>query len=91
LPEIPTLSESVPGYEASLWFGIVAPKNTPVAIVEKLNAEINAGLADPRIRARFTGLGGSVLVGTSASFRQFIVEETEKWAKVVRSSGMKAV
>jgi len=79
----------VPGYEASQWFGIGAPKNTPADIVDKLNREINAGLADPKIKARLADLGGTVLAGSPADFGKLIAEETEKWAKVVRFSGAK--
>jgi tripartite-type tricarboxylate transporter receptor subunit TctC len=90
LPGIPTVAETVPGYEASAWFGIGAPKGTPREIVEKLNAAVNAGLADPKLKARLADLGGSVLVGTPADFGKIIAEETEKWAKVVKFSGAKA-
>jgi len=89
LPEIPTMSDFVPGYEASQWFGVGAPRDTPVEIVEKLNNEINAGLADPKIKARLADLGGTVLAGSPADFGKLIGEETEKWAKVVKFSGAK--
>jgi tripartite-type tricarboxylate transporter receptor subunit TctC len=88
-PDIPTLDETVPGYEAVQWYGIVAPRNTPAQIVDRLNAEINAGLADPRMRARLADLGGVPMAGTPGEFGKFIAEETEKWGKVVRSSGAK--
>jgi tripartite-type tricarboxylate transporter receptor subunit TctC len=88
-PDIPTIDEFVPGYEASVWFGVGAPKTTPVAIIEKLNTEINAALADPKIKARLASLG-RVLPGSPADFGKFIVEETEKWGKVVKFAGIKA-
>ena len=90
LPELPTVGDFVPGYEASTWYGVGAPKNTPAEIIEKLNKEINAGLADPKLKARLADLGGMMLTGSAAEFRAFIVEETEKWAKVVKFSGAKA-
>jgi tripartite-type tricarboxylate transporter receptor subunit TctC len=90
LSDIPTVSEFVPGYEASAWFGVGAPKNTPSQIIDKLNEAINAGLADPKIRARLADLGGTPLVGSPADFGKLIAEETEKWAKVVKFSGAKA-
>jgi Tripartite tricarboxylate transporter family receptor len=80
----------VPGFEASAWFGVGAPKNTPSQIIDKLNETNNAGLADPKIKARFADLGGTPLVGSPADFRKLIAEETEKWAKVVKFSGAKA-
>ena len=90
LPDIPTVSEFVPGYEASAWFGVGAPRNTPVEIIDKLNKEINAGVADPKMKARLTDLGGIALRGSPSDFGRLIVEETAKWAKVVKSSGVKA-
>ena len=91
LPEIPTVGDFVPGYEASAFFGLGAPKNTPAEIVDRLNKEINAGLADPKINARLAELGGgTVLPGSPADFGKLIADETEKWAKVVRSAGIKA-
>jgi tripartite-type tricarboxylate transporter receptor subunit TctC len=90
LPYLPTVSEFVPGYEASQWYGIGAPKNTPAEIVTKLNAEINTTLADPEMKARFADLGGTVRAGSPADFGKFIVEETEKWGKVVKFAGIKA-
>jgi tripartite-type tricarboxylate transporter receptor subunit TctC len=84
LPDVPTVGEFVPGYEASTWYGVGAPKNTPAEIVDKLNREINAGLADPKIKARLVELGGTLLGGTPAEFGKLIVEETEKWGDVVR-------
>jgi tripartite-type tricarboxylate transporter receptor subunit TctC len=89
LPDIATVAEFVPDYEASVWAGIGAPKNTPAEIVEKLNQEINAGLADPKLRARLADLGGTVLAGSPADFGKLIAEETEKWAKVIKSAGIK--
>jgi tripartite-type tricarboxylate transporter receptor subunit TctC len=90
LPDIPTMGEFVPGYEASGWFGVGAPKATPAEIVEKLNKEINAGLADPKIKARLADLGGAVLALSPAGFEKLIADETEKWAKVVKFAGIKA-
>jgi tripartite-type tricarboxylate transporter receptor subunit TctC len=89
VPGIPTLGESVPGYEMTAWFGAVAPKGTPAEIVDKLNKEINAGLADPRMKARFAELSGIEIGGSPADFGKLIVEETEKWAKVVRAANIK--
>jgi tripartite-type tricarboxylate transporter receptor subunit TctC len=89
VPDIPTLGESVPGYEMTAWFGAVAPKGTPAEIVDKLNKEINAGLADPRMKARFAELSGIEIGGSPADFGKLIVEETEKWAKVVRAANIK--
>ena len=89
MPDVPTLSESVPGYETSGWNGIGAPKGTPAEIIDKLNSEINAGLASPGIKARFADLSATALAGTPADFGKFIAEETEKWGKVVRFAGIK--
>lgn len=89
LPELPAVADFVPGYEASQWYGIAAPANTPAEIVEKLNKEINAGIADPGLKARLAAIGGEPLPGSPAAFGQLIAEETEKWAKVVRSAGIK--
>ena len=89
LPDIPTVGEFVPGYEASIWFGIGAPKATPAEIVDKLNKEINAGLADPKIKARLAELGAMVLATSPADFGKLIAEDTEKWAKVIKSAGIK--
>jgi tripartite-type tricarboxylate transporter receptor subunit TctC len=89
LPDIPTVGDFVPGYEASAFYGIGAPTNTPAAIVERLNKEINAALADPELRARLIELGSSVLIGSPSDFGKLVVEETEKWAKVVKLSGTK--
>jgi tripartite-type tricarboxylate transporter receptor subunit TctC len=90
LPDIPTVGEFVPGYETSNWQGLGAPKNTPAEILDKLNKEINAALADPSIKARFSDLGGTVLPGSPADFGKLIAEETEKWGKVIRAAGIKA-
>jgi tripartite-type tricarboxylate transporter receptor subunit TctC len=90
LPDIPTVAEFVPDYEASNWFGVGAPKATPAEIVEKLNTEINAGLADPKMKARLADLGGTVLAGSPAEFGKLIAEETEKWGKVVKFTAIKA-
>jgi tripartite-type tricarboxylate transporter receptor subunit TctC len=86
-PDIPTVGDVVPGYEASQWYGVGVPKNTPVDIVEKLNKEINAGLANPKLRAQLADLGGTMLPGSAADFGKLIAEETEKWAKAVKFSG----
>jgi tripartite-type tricarboxylate transporter receptor subunit TctC len=85
-----TPSESVPGYEASTWFGVGAPKGTPTAVVDKLNNEINAGLADPKMKARLAELGGITLAGSPADFGKLIADETEKLGKVIRSANIKA-
>jgi tripartite-type tricarboxylate transporter receptor subunit TctC len=90
LPDIPTLSDFVPGYEASSWYGIGAPKDTPPDIIDKLNKEINAGLADPKIKARFADLGGMALSGSPADFSKLIADETEKWGKVIQAANIKA-
>jgi tripartite-type tricarboxylate transporter receptor subunit TctC len=89
LPEVPTVGDFVPGFEASALFGLGAPRNTPVEVIERLNKEVNAGLADPRMRTRLAELGGAALAGSPAEFRKRIADETEKWAKVVRLSGAK--
>lgn len=90
LPGIPSVSEFVPGYEASSWFGIAAPKATPAEIIEILNRETNAGLADPTIKARIADMGGMTLTGSPADFGKLIADETEKWGKVIREAGIKA-
>jgi tripartite-type tricarboxylate transporter receptor subunit TctC len=89
LPDVPTLGEFIPDFEASQWVGLVAPKDTPRPIIEKLNAEINAALGDPRIKARFADLGGVVLPGSPDDFGKLIRDETEKWAKVIRAAKIK--
>src|SRR5262249_22075082 len=86
LPDIPTLSEFLPGYEASGWQGIGAPRNTPLEIIEKLNKEINAGISDPKMLARLADLGLTVMPGSPADFGRLVAVETEKWAKVVNFS-----
>jgi tripartite-type tricarboxylate transporter receptor subunit TctC len=90
LPDVATVDEFVPGYEASGWFGLGAPKNTPSQIIDQLNEAINAGLADPTIKARLADLGGTPLVGTPADFSKLITDETEKWGKVIRAANIKA-
>jgi tripartite-type tricarboxylate transporter receptor subunit TctC len=90
LPDVPTVGEFVPGYEAYVWDGIGAPKSTPSEIVNKLNGAINASLADPNMQARFVGLGAEPMIMTPAEFGKFIVDETEKWAKVIKFAGIKA-
>ena len=89
LPELPTVGDFVPGYETSQWYGLAAPANTPAEIVDKLNREINAAIADPGMKARLAALGGEPLPGLPAAFGKLIAEETEKWAKVVRAAGLK--
>jgi tripartite-type tricarboxylate transporter receptor subunit TctC len=90
LPDIPTVAEFVPDYEASTWYGVGVPKNTPAVIVEKLNKEINAALAEPKIKAQLADLGGTPLVGSPADFEKFIADETGKWGNVVKFVGIKA-
>jgi tripartite-type tricarboxylate transporter receptor subunit TctC len=90
LPDLPTVAEFVPGFEASQWYGIVVPKGTPGEIVERLNQATNAGLADPKMKARLAELGAMVLPGSVADFGRLIADETEKWGKVVKASGAKA-
>ena len=89
LPDIPTVGDFVPGYESSGWHGVAAPKNTPTEIIDKLNKEINVALTEPRIKARIADLGGTVFAGSPSDFSKLIVEETEKWAKVIKFSGAK--
>jgi tripartite-type tricarboxylate transporter receptor subunit TctC len=90
LPDIPTVGEFVPGYEASAWYGIGTPKGTPVEIVDRLNTKINASLADPKLKARLADLGATVLAGSSADLGKLIADETEKWAKVIKFANIKA-
>jgi tripartite-type tricarboxylate transporter receptor subunit TctC len=89
LPDLPTVSEFVPGYESSGYFGLGAPGKTPAEIIDKLNREVNAGLADPKLRAQLTDLGGMILAGSPADFRKLIDDETEKWGKVIRAANIK--
>ena len=90
MPGIPTVAEFIPGFEASSWFGIAAPKGTPADIVDTLNRETNAGLADPTIKARLDDMGGMALTGSPADYGKLIADETEKWGKVIRTLGIKA-
>jgi tripartite-type tricarboxylate transporter receptor subunit TctC len=89
LPEIPTVGEFVPGFEASAWYGVGVPKNTPAEIVDKLNREINAALANPKLKERFADLGSTVMAGSPAEFGNHIADETEKWSKVIRAANIK--
>jgi len=90
LPDIPTIGDFVLGFEASQWVGLGAPKNTASEIINKLNSEINAGLADPKMKARFANLGGMILPGSVADFAKLIADDTEKWGKVIKFSGAKS-
>jgi tripartite-type tricarboxylate transporter receptor subunit TctC len=90
LPDLPTMSDFVPGFETSAWFGIGVPRNTPAPIINSLNNEINAALADPKLVARFADLGATVFPGSTAAFAKLIADETAKWAKVVKFAGIKA-
>jgi tripartite-type tricarboxylate transporter receptor subunit TctC len=89
LPDIPTVGDFVPGYEATAWFGVGAPKNTPAEIIDKLNEEINDALGDPQMKARLADLGGTPMPMTPADFGNFIANETEKWGKVIRAANIK--
>jgi tripartite-type tricarboxylate transporter receptor subunit TctC len=89
LPDIPSLSEFLPGFEASFWGGVGVRSSTPAEMVDKLNKEINLGLVDPKIKARLADLGGTTLTGSPAEFGKLIAEETEKWAKVIKFAGIK--
>jgi tripartite-type tricarboxylate transporter receptor subunit TctC len=89
LPEVPAVREAVPGYEASSWYGIGAPRKTPVEIVERLNNEINAALVDPKLKARLADIGAEPLLMTPNEFERFVIAETEKWGKVVKTAGIK--
>ncbi len=89
-PEFPSASEFVPGFEASNWYGVGAPQNTPVEIIGRLNNSINAGLNDPKLRSQLADLGGTPMPGSPADFGKLIADETEKWAKVVKLAGIKA-
>src|SRR5262249_35670685 len=90
LPDLPTVGEFLPGFEASAWSGVGAPRNTPAKIIDTLNKEINAALADPNMKARIADLGGTVLTGSPTDFGKFIADETEKWGKVIKSAAIKA-
>ena len=90
LPDLPTVGDFLPGFEASAWFGVAAPRQTPAQIVDRLNKEINAGLVEPKIKGRLTDLGGTPLPGSSADFGKLIADETEKWARVIKFAGIKA-
>jgi tripartite-type tricarboxylate transporter receptor subunit TctC len=90
LPDLPTVGEFVPGYEASQWYGLGVAKNAPTEIIDRLNKEINVALADPNMKTRLADLGGTVLAGSPAEFGKLIADETEKWAKVIKSTGIKA-
>ena len=90
LPDVPALKETLPGFEASSWYGIGAPKSTPAEIVTRLNAEINAAVNEPKLKARLLDLGGIVITGSPSDFGKLIADETEKWAKVIKFSGAKA-
>ena len=89
LPDIPTVGDFVPGYEASVWFGVGAPRTTPIDVVDRLSREINAGLADPKIKTQLADMGGMLLAGSPADFGRLIAEETEKWGKVIKFAGIK--
>ena len=89
LPDLPTIGEHVPGYDVSAWYGVGAPKDTPVEIIDKLNKQINAGLADAKLQARIADLGGTVAPQSPAEFGGFIADETEKWARVIRAANIK--
>jgi tripartite-type tricarboxylate transporter receptor subunit TctC len=91
LPEVPTVGEFLPGYDASSWYGVGVPKKTPTEVVEKLNKEINTALVDPKLRARFAELGAEPMMMTPAEFEKFVVAETEKWAKVIRAANIKTL
>jgi len=90
LPELPTVADFVPGYESSAWYGLVAPRSTPPAIVERLNREVNAALADPKMKARLADMGGTMLEGPPADFGRLLASETEKWGKVIRAANITA-
>ena len=90
LPDLPTIGEFLPGYESSAWYGVGAPRHMPAEIVDRLNQEINAGLADPKLKARLADLGGTVIAGSPADFAKFVADDAEKWAKVVKFAGVKA-
>ena len=89
LPDIPALAEFIPGYEASAWYGVSAPRNTPQTVIDRLNKEISAGLADPALQARLVDLGGMIVPGSPADYGKLVSDETEKWAKVIKFAGIK--
>jgi len=89
LPDVPVVADFVPGFEASAWFGIGAPRGTPDDAVARLNHEINAGLADPKLKAKLEDMGGMLIAGSPADFGKLIADETEKWGKVVKFAGIK--
>jgi tripartite-type tricarboxylate transporter receptor subunit TctC len=89
LPDVPAVSETLPGCEASGWYGIGAPKNTPAQVIERLNKEVNAAIADPKLQARFANLGVAALAGSPADFVRLIADETRKWGKVIRMANIK--
>jgi tripartite-type tricarboxylate transporter receptor subunit TctC len=89
LPDIPALGEFVPGYEASVWFGLGAPNGTPAEIIDKLNKETNAALADPKIKARIAESGGNALAGSPADFGKLVADDTEKWGTLIRAANIK--
>jgi tripartite-type tricarboxylate transporter receptor subunit TctC len=89
LPDVPTIAEFVRGYEASLWYGIAAPKKTPADAIDRLNREINNGLANPQMRARFADLGATAIPGSPADFGKLIADETEKWGEIIRAGNIK--
>jgi tripartite-type tricarboxylate transporter receptor subunit TctC len=90
LPDLPTVGEFIPGFEASTWFGLGAPRSTPVEIVDRLNREVSAALGDPKTKARLAELGSEALIGPPADFGKLIADETEKWGKVIRAANIKA-
>ena len=90
LPDVPTVGEFVPGFEVSAWYGVGAPKGTPTEVINKINKEINAGLADPKLKTRLADLGGTAIAGSPSDFGKLIADETEKWGKVVRAAKIKA-
>ena len=89
LPDVPTVGEFVPGYEVSSWYGLSARAGTPAEVIDKINKEVNAGLADPTIKARLADLGGVTIAGSPADFGKLIADETEKWAKVIKAANIK--
>jgi tripartite-type tricarboxylate transporter receptor subunit TctC len=90
LPDVPALGDFLPGYEVTGWIGVAAPKNTPVAIIDKLNKEINAGLADPQIAARVADMASTVLIASPTDLDKLVIEQTAKWGKVIKEAGIKA-